>query len=167
MHQVTNNLMNASDTPPLSPTCPKCRAPLPLDAPCGLCPTCLLDAAGVESEAPAVDDPFAAPLDPLQIPAAPLSSRRSAPNVAGASRKPYPFPPRPAEPGFSGGEMPDVARPDRAWVERFTFSAAWMTTYGCASSLFPSVPHPDRFVAVDHPNPLASRRQERKHPGVP
>ena len=67
MHQVTNNLMNASDTPPLSPTCPKCRAPLPLDAPCGLCPTCLLDAAGVESEAPAVDDPFAAPLDPATL----------------------------------------------------------------------------------------------------
>lgn len=39
-----------------TPICPKCGAPLPVDAPAGLCPRCLLE-AGLASQSQAVADP--------------------------------------------------------------------------------------------------------------
>src|SRR5260370_40939252 len=50
------------------PTCPNCRAPLPADAPDGLCPRCLLGAVpteGTTPPAPGLDVPSAAELAAL------------------------------------------------------------------------------------------------------
>ena len=41
-----------------TPSCPKCGAPLPEDAPAGLCPKCLVQ-AGIESEKQSRPEPAA------------------------------------------------------------------------------------------------------------
>jgi len=46
-----------------SDTCPKCRAPQPSSATRGLCPACLMDAAGGETEVMAVPAGFGAALE--------------------------------------------------------------------------------------------------------
>ena len=53
---------------PISSRCPKCQAPLPADAPHGLCPRCLLAAVSAPTDTGQPADPHAAP--PLETIAA-------------------------------------------------------------------------------------------------
>lgn len=109
--------------PPLPATCPQCRAPLPPGAPLGLCPACLLDAAGTESESGVPVDPFAAPLDLVTLRRAFPQLEILAPLGAGGMGRVY----KVRQPNLDRVVAlkilpPELAR-DAAWVERFTREA--------------------------------------------
>jgi len=109
--------------PPVPATCPKCRAALPPGAPLGLCPACLMDAAGTDSEPGFAADPFAAPLDPDTLRRAFPQLEILAPLGAGGMGRVY----KVRQPNLDRIVAlkilpPEFAR-DPAWVERFTREA--------------------------------------------
>ena len=103
--------------------CPKCHASLPRGPPLGLCPACLMDAAGTDSEPGFAADPFAAPLDPDTLRRAFPQLEILAPLGAGGMGRVY----KVRQPNLDRIVAlkilpPEFAR-DPAWVERFTREA--------------------------------------------
>jgi serine/threonine protein kinase len=106
-----------------SATCPKCRTPLPPSAPRGLCPACLMDAAGGETEVMPTPAGFGAPLDLDTLRRAFPQLEILAPLGAGGMGRVY----KVRQPNLDRLAAlkvlpPDFAR-DPAWVERFTREA--------------------------------------------
>ncbi len=109
--------------PPVPATCPKCHASLPPGAPLGLCPACLMDAAGTDSDPGLSADPFAAPLDLDTLRRAFPQLEILAPLGAGGMGRVY----KVRQPNLDRIVAlkvlpPEFAR-DPAWVERFTREA--------------------------------------------
>lgn len=106
-----------------SDTCPKCRTPLPPSSPRGLCPACLMDAAGGETEVMPVPAGFGAPPELDTLRRAFPQFDILAPLGAGGMGRVY----KVRQPNLDRIAAlkvlpPEFAR-DPAWVERFTREA--------------------------------------------
>ncbi|HEX2751046.1 MAG TPA: serine/threonine-protein kinase, partial [Verrucomicrobiales bacterium] len=109
--------------PPPVVSCPRCRAALPEGVLHGLCPACLIDAAGMDSEAGTAADPFGAPLDLETLRRSFPQFEILAPIGAGGMGRVY----KVRQPNLDRIVAlkilpPELAR-NPAWVERFTREA--------------------------------------------
>ncbi len=109
-------------SPPAPAACPRCHAALPPGAPGGLCPSCLLDAAGNETllDAP---DPFGAPPDLEMLRRAFPQFEIIAPIGAGGMGRVYKVRQPQLDRIVALKILPQAFARDPAWVERFTREA--------------------------------------------
>ena len=109
--------------PPVPADCPQCRRALPPGAPLGMCPSCLMDAAGTESEIPVTADPFAAPLDLETLRRVFPQLEILAPLGAGGMGRVYKVRQPHLDRIVALKVVPPEFARDPAWVERFTREA--------------------------------------------